>query len=144
MTIVEAGAALRSRKVSCRELAEEALASAHSENARLNAFMTITEDSARKRAAELGQMLDRGVDLGPLHGIPIAHKDCLFTKGVRTTWGSKLFADFIPDRDAEVVERLIAAGAVSPAQTGLQDRTYHATSHNPHVRAARHPSGAAS
>ena len=111
MTIIEAGAALRSRKISCRELTEDALRAAARENPRLNAFMIITDDTARARAAELDDLLARGVDLGPLHGIPIAHKDCLFTNGVRTTWGSKLFADFVPDVDADVAGVSLAAGA---------------------------------
>jgi aspartyl-tRNA(Asn)/glutamyl-tRNA(Gln) amidotransferase subunit A len=139
MTIVEAGAALRARKISCRELTEEALRDAVRENARLNAFMVVTEDSARARAVELDDLLARGHDLGPLHGIPIAHKDCLFTKGVRTTWGSKLFEDFIPDEDAEVVRRLHAAGAVSIGKTGLHELTFGMTSTNPHFGAVRNP-----
>src|SRR5258706_10007404 len=130
MTIVEAGAALRAGKISCRELTEEALRAAARENPRLNAFMLMTEDAARTRAAELDDMLSRGVDLDPLHGIPIAHKDCLLTKGVRTTWGSKLFADFIPDEDAAAVRRLHEAGAVSIGKTGLHELTFGMTSTN--------------
>jgi aspartyl-tRNA(Asn)/glutamyl-tRNA(Gln) amidotransferase subunit A len=139
MTIVEAGAALRARKISCGEMADEALGSAARENPRLNAFMIVTETTARQRAVELDGMLARGVDLGPLHGIPIAHKDCLFTKGVRTTWGSKLFADFVPDHDAEVVRRLDSAGAISIGKTGLHELTYGMTSNNPHFGAVRNP-----
>jgi len=139
MTIVEAGAALRARKISCRELTEEALRAAVRENPRINAFMVITEDSARARATELDDMLARGTDLGPLHGIPIAHKDCLFTKGVRTTWGSKLFEDFIPNEDADVVRRLHDAGAVSIGKTGLHELTFGMTSTNPFYGAVRNP-----
>jgi aspartyl-tRNA(Asn)/glutamyl-tRNA(Gln) amidotransferase subunit A len=139
MTIIEAGAALRARTISCRELTEDALRAAARENPRLNAFMIVTSDSARTRAAELDDLLARGVDLGPLHGIPIAHKDCLFTKGVRTTWGSKLFADFVPENDADVVSRLHAAGAVSIGKTGLHELTFGMTSTNPHFGAVRNP-----
>ncbi|MEI9814738.1 MAG: amidase family protein [Acidobacteriota bacterium] len=69
-------------------------------------------------------MLAKGQDLGPLHGIPIAHKDCIFTKDIRTTGGSKIFADFVPDHDAEVVKRLHAAGTVMVGKTGLHEFTY--------------------
>ena len=139
MTIGEVGVALRAGQVSCAELTEEALQAAAKEQPRLNAFTTITEESALARAAELDALLAQGVDLGPLHGIPIAHKDCLFTKGVRTTWGSKLLDDFVPDRDADVVRRLHEAGAVSIGKTGLHELTFGMTSDNPHFGAVRNP-----
>ena len=75
----------------------------------------------------------------PLHGVPIAHKDCIFTKGVRTTWGSKLFEKFVPDRDADVVAKLEEAGAVSIGKTGLHELTYGMTSNNPWFGAVRNP-----
>lgn len=84
-------------------------------------------------------MLRRGEDLGPLHGIPIAHKDCILTKGVRTTGGSKIFTDYVPRRDAEVVERLYAAGAVTIGKTGLHELTYGITNVNPHYGPVRNP-----
>jgi Asp-tRNA(Asn)/Glu-tRNA(Gln) amidotransferase A subunit family amidase len=105
-----------------REEVDESLRAGARENPRLNAFITVTEEAAR--AVELDAMLARGVDLGPLHGIPIAHKDCILTKGVRTTGGSKIFADYVPRRDADVVERLHAAGAVTIGKTGLHELTY--------------------
>jgi aspartyl-tRNA(Asn)/glutamyl-tRNA(Gln) amidotransferase subunit A len=88
---------------------------------------------------ELDAMLGRGVSLGPLHGIPIAHKDCILTRGVRTTGGSKIFADYVPRRDAEVVERLHGAGAVMIGKTGLHELTYGITNINPHYGAVRNP-----
>jgi aspartyl-tRNA(Asn)/glutamyl-tRNA(Gln) amidotransferase subunit A len=135
--VFEMGAALRAREVSCRELVAEALDKA--EASKLNAFITFTREAALGRAEELDGELARGVDRGPLHGIPIAHKDCLFTKGVRTTWGSKLFTDFMPDRDAAIVRQLYDAGAVSIGKTGLHELTYGMTSNNPHFGAVRNP-----
>ena len=73
MTIVDVGRALRERKVSVTELAQEALAAAARTNSSINAFITITEEAALKRAAELDEDLARGIDHGPLHGIPVAH-----------------------------------------------------------------------
>jgi aspartyl-tRNA(Asn)/glutamyl-tRNA(Gln) amidotransferase subunit A len=79
------------------------------------------------------------VDRGPLHGIPIAHKDLIFTKGVRTTSGSKLFSDLVPGVDAPVVAKLAAAGAVMLGKTGLHELAYGITSDNPHFGTIRNP-----
>src|SRR5690348_4326062 len=111
-TIREAAAALRARKVSCEELVNEALR-AEETNRHLNSFITLTSDRALIYARQLDRELSHGHDRGPLHGIPIAHKDLFHTAGVRTTDGSKLFGDFVPDQDAPVVEDLKEAGAVS-------------------------------
>ena len=83
--------------------------------------------------------LARGDDRGPLHGIPIAVKDIVATRGVRTTSGSKIFADFVPDFDAEVVRRLEQAGAVMLGKTGMHELAYGITSNNPHFGAVRNP-----
>jgi len=139
VTISEMGRRLRAREVSVRELVEESLRVVARENPRLNAFITVTEEAARARAVELDAMLERGVSLGPLHGIPIAHKDCILTRGVRTTGGSKIFANYVPRRDAEVVERLHGAGAVMIGKTGLHELTYGITNINPHYGAVRNP-----
>jgi aspartyl-tRNA(Asn)/glutamyl-tRNA(Gln) amidotransferase subunit A len=139
VTIGEAGRALRSREISCLELTNRCLDEIAKQNARLNAFITVTADAARKRARELDDELARGVDRGPLHGIPIAHKDLMWTRGVRTTSGSKLYADFVPEQDAVVVEKLDRAGAVSLGKTGLHELAYGVTSENPHFGVIRNP-----
>lgn len=142
MTIAEAGRALRSRRVSSVELTRECLRQIEKVNPILNAFITVTADAALERAAELDRELANGVDRGPLHGIPIAHKDLMWTRGVRTTSGSKIFADFVPDRDAAVVKALARAGAVMVGKAGLHELAYGITSDNPHfgtIRNPRHP-----
>ena len=139
MTIQEIGAALRTKKVSARELTEEALRRVADSNPRLNAFLTVTEAAARARAAGLDDELARGIDRGPLHGIPIAHKDNICTRGVRTTSGSKIFADFVPDYDATIVRQLNDAGAVMIGKTGMHEFAYGITSNNPHFGAIRNP-----
>jgi aspartyl-tRNA(Asn)/glutamyl-tRNA(Gln) amidotransferase subunit A len=139
MIIREAAAALRSRKVSCLELAEHCLDRIAKLNPRLNAFITVTEEAARKRASELDRDLASGIDHGPLHGIPIAHKDLIWTRGVRTTSGSKLFADFVPASDAPIVEKLHRAGTVMLGKTGLHELAYGITSENPHFGVIRNP-----
>src|SRR6202020_2390091 len=119
MTIAEAGQALRARRVSSVELTRECLDKIAKLNPVLNAFITVTGETALAHAHALDRELAQGVDRGPLHGIPIAHKDLMWTKGIRTTSGSKIFADFVPDRDAAVVERLAVAGAVTVGKAGL-------------------------
>src|SRR6185436_7845427 len=130
VTILEMGAALRAKTLSVRELTDETLQRAADLNPRLNAFITITADAARERAIALDGDLARGVDQGPLHGIPIAHKDNIFTRGVRTTGGSKIFADFVPDYDAAIVSQLNDAGSVMIGKTGLHEFAYGVTSTN--------------
>ncbi|HLJ50984.1 MAG TPA: amidase [Bryobacteraceae bacterium] len=141
MNIVEAGNALRKRKISCRELTDECLTKIQDLNPALNAFITVCEDSARKQAEKLDEELEDGFDRGPLHGIPIAHKDLICTKGVRTTSGSKLFSDYVPDYDATVVSRLHEAGTVMLGKTGLHELAYGITSNNPHFGPVRNPHG---
>ena len=139
MNIEQAGAALRSRKISCVELTSESLRKVHELNPTLNAFITVMDDPAIARARELDKEFARGIDRGPLHGIPIAHKDLICTKGIRTTSGSLLFKNAVPDFDATVVERLDAAGTVTIGKLGLHELAYGVTSTNPHFGAVRNP-----
>ncbi len=139
MTILEAAAALRARRISCVELTEQCLDRITKLNPRLNAFITVTEATARAHAQKLDRELADGVDRGPLHGIPIAHKDLIGTKGVRTTSGSKLFADYVPDFDAPIVKKLADAGTVMLGKTGLHELAYGITSDNPHFGTVRNP-----
>ena len=139
MNIREAGAAIRRREMSCVELLERCLDRVDRLNPDLNAFITVSADSARARAAERDQELADGIDRGPLHGIPIAHKDLVCTRGQRCTSGSKLFEDYYPDYDATVAARLDDAGAVCIGKTGLHELAYGITSNNPHFGAIRNP-----
>jgi aspartyl-tRNA(Asn)/glutamyl-tRNA(Gln) amidotransferase subunit A len=139
VTILEAAAALRAKKISSLELADQALRRIERVNPKINAFITLTADLARSRAAALDAELSRGIDRGPLHGIPVAHKDLMMTCGVRTTAGSKLFFDFVPAEDAAVVEKWNHAGAVMVGKTGLHELAYGITSTNPHFGAVRNP-----
>ncbi len=139
MTILEAAAALRARKVSSVDLVRGALEKIRKLNPKINAFLTVTEEAALARASEMDAELARGLDRGPLHGVPIAHKDLFLTKGVRTTAGSKIFASFLPDHNAAVVEKLDQAGAVMVGKTGMHELAYGVTSNNPHFGPVRNP-----
>jgi aspartyl-tRNA(Asn)/glutamyl-tRNA(Gln) amidotransferase subunit A len=139
MTIVEAGAALRARKISSLELVNDCLARIERLNPKLNAFLTVTADAARARASAMDAELTHGRDRGPMHGIPIAHKDLIMTRGVKTTAGSKIFANFVPDHDAVVAQKLDSAGAVMVGKTHLHELAYGITSNNPHFGAIHNP-----
>ncbi len=136
MTIRQIAEALRERRVSSLELTRAAIEAARRQN--LNAFITVCEEQALAAAGERDAELARGVDRGPLHGVPIAHKDLFLTRGVRTTAGSRVI-DFIPDHDAAVVERLAAAGAVTIGKTNMHELAYGITSASPHFGPVRNP-----
>src|SRR5580693_8896935 len=101
---VELARRLHARELSARELLAAFLDRIHRVNPALNAIVTLVEDQATRQAAEADETAARGVPLGPLHGLPIAVKDLADTAGIRTTYGSPLFADHVPDRDAPHVE----------------------------------------
>jgi aspartyl-tRNA(Asn)/glutamyl-tRNA(Gln) amidotransferase subunit A len=139
VTILEAAQALRKRTVSSAELTQAALARTQKLNPKLNAFITVLDESARAQADRADEELASGKDRGPLHGIPIAVKDVFETRGVLTTSGSVIFMHHVPNRDAAVVERLAAAGAVLTGKTGMHELAYGITSNNPHFGTIRNP-----
>jgi aspartyl-tRNA(Asn)/glutamyl-tRNA(Gln) amidotransferase subunit A len=130
---------IRARKISPVELLEAALERIEMLNPKLNAFITIAggqaKDAARKAEREVVGKRYRG----PLHGIPIALKDNIETKGLRTTAGSKILADFVPDADADVVRALRRAGAIIVGKTNMHEFAYGITNENPHYGPARNP-----
>src|SRR6185437_9002030 len=130
---------LRKREVSAVELAQESLARIREAQPRFNAFITITEDVALEQARKADEDFAKGIDRGPLQGIPYALKDLFDTKGIRTTGGTRIFADRIPAADCTVYEKLQAAGAVLMGKTGLHELAYGITNNNPHFGAVRNP-----
>jgi amidase len=130
-TAVELRDLVRARVVSAREVIEAHLRRVETQNPAINAIVTITGEAAMARAASADEATARGEDLGPLHGLPVAHKDLQPTAGVRTTYGSLIYADHVPDVDSLVVERMSAAGAISLGKTntpefGTGSQTYNA------------------
>lgn len=105
-------ALLDSREISARELVEAHLRHIEAVNPAINAIVTLVPELALQRADAADAAMARGGPVGPLHGLPVVHKDLALTRGVRTTFGSPVFADNIPDRDSLIVERLAAAGAI--------------------------------
>ena len=113
----ELAALIRSRQLSPVELMDATLDRIERSQPVLNAFITVAADAARTRARAAEAAVIRGDTLGPLHGIPVAVKDLVPTAGMRTTWGSLIFKDHVPDTDAVAVARLKHAGAIIVGKT---------------------------
>ena len=128
LSIAEAGRLIRSGALAPRTIVEAYLERIARIDSRLNSFVTVTGEQALTAARVLQEELANGRWRGPLHGIPIALKDNIDTAGVRTTASSALFADRIPDQDAEVVRRLREAGAVILGKLNMHEFAYGATS----------------
>jgi aspartyl-tRNA(Asn)/glutamyl-tRNA(Gln) amidotransferase subunit A len=128
LTLAGASELVRSKKLSPVELTEACLQRVERLNPGLNAFITVTADSALAEARAAEAHIQQGLWLGPLHGIPIALKDLVETAGVRTTGGSNLFRNRVPMVDAEVVRRLKGAGAVLLGKLNLHEFAYGASS----------------
>lgn len=138
-TVAEAGTALRSGAISSLALTELMLGRIASLDGVLNAFITVTGELAREQARRADAELREGRARGPLHGIPMAVKDLIATKGIRTTGGSRVYEDWVPDYDATVVCRLAEAGAVMLGKTGLHELAFGSTSINPYFGAIANP-----
>ena len=95
-TATELARQIAAKEISAREVVRAHLDRIDSVNSKVNAIVTLTADEAMKQAALADEQQARGEPLGPLHGLPIAHKDLILTKGIRTTFGSPLFADHVP------------------------------------------------
>jgi aspartyl-tRNA(Asn)/glutamyl-tRNA(Gln) amidotransferase subunit A len=139
LSLSEASRLVRTKKVSPVELTQACLRRTEQLNPKLNAFITVTADSALAQAREAESDIQRGRWKGPLHGIPVALKDLVDTAGVRTTAASGLFKDRIPRQDAEIVRRLKASGAVLLGKLNLHEFAYGGSSLISYFGAVRNP-----
>lgn len=130
---------VRSRAVSPVEITEAVLARIADANPRLNAFCLVAEDVARRAAQEAEIALRKGEPLGPLAGVPISIKDVIFTRGLRTTGGSRLFAELVPEEDTAAVARVRAAGAIILGKTNTPEFGHKAVTDNPLFGITRNP-----
>ncbi|MGE0036446.1 MAG: amidase [Xanthobacteraceae bacterium] len=138
-TARELAALVRNRAVSPVEVLDAHLAVIDRVNPRLNAIVTLATDEARAAARAAEAAVGRGEPVGPLHGLPIGIKDITLTAGIRTTFGSPLYKDNVPQEDAEVVRRLKAAGAIVLAKTNTPEFATGANTVNPVFGATRNP-----
>jgi aspartyl-tRNA(Asn)/glutamyl-tRNA(Gln) amidotransferase subunit A len=139
LTLQEAADQLRKKRLSPVELTEACLTKIQRLNPTLNAFITVTAESALASARAAETEIQRGQWRGPLHGIPIALKDLFDTAGVRTTAASAVYKDRIPTEDAEVVRRLKLAGAVLLGKTNMHEFAYGGTSAVSYFGAVHNP-----
>jgi aspartyl-tRNA(Asn)/glutamyl-tRNA(Gln) amidotransferase subunit A len=130
---------LRKKKISPVELVEAALARIERGNPGLNAFLTVVADRARREARTAERAFRRGQPSSLLHGIPISLKDNFWTRGIRTTAGSKILADFVPQKDSVVASLLARAGAILLGKTNMHEFAYGITNENPHYGPVRNP-----
>ncbi|HJP22438.1 MAG: amidase [Alphaproteobacteria bacterium] len=147
-SISDLAPSIESGEISPVALVQTTLDRIAAHNDTLCAYITVMTESALDEAHQAERQIAGGNYLGPLHGVPLAAKDLFATAGVRTTFGSPLYADWVPDHDAAAVERLRAAGAVIVGKTNLHELAYGGTSGNPHFGAVRnafdpacHPGG---
>ena len=128
------------RRVSAVEVMKAHLARIEEVNPRLNAIVTLLpEEALLHEAAKADAAVASGDPLGPLHGLPVAHKDLTLTRGIRTTFGSPIFADFVPGEDALIVERLRAAGAITIGKTNTPEFGAGSQTFNPVFGPTRNP-----
>jgi amidase len=121
MTARELVQAIGRKELSAREVMVAHLDQIERYNPKVNAIVTLLPEQALASADLADQAVARGEPLGPLHGLPIAHKDLVPTKGIRTTFGSPIYADFVPEEDALIVERLKAAGVLTIGKTNTPE-----------------------
>lgn len=138
-SIVEVAPRLEAGEISPAELTQTFLDRIAQRDSQLNSFITVMANNARQASEAATSAIKAGRYLGPLHGIPVVVKDLFATRGIRTTLGSRLFANWVPDYDATVVERLNHAGAIILGKTNLHELAYGTTSANAHYGPVRNP-----
>ena len=139
LSIEEAALLLRRKELSPVDLVDLALARIERWNPELHAFLTVLAEPARRRAMLAEKEIVRGSVKGPLHGIPISLKDNFWTRGIRTTAGSKILSEFVPETDSQVAGRLARTGAILLGKTNMHEFAYGITGENPHYGSSRNP-----
>ncbi|MGY2001419.1 amidase [Blastococcus sp. SYSU DS1024] len=135
----ELAALVRRREVSARELLEAHLRRIERVNPQINAIVTLDAEAARSAADAADAAQAAGEPLGPLHGLPVAHKDTHATGGMRTTWGSPVHAGTVPHSDELVVARLVGAGAIRVGKTNVPEFAAGSHTFNPVFGATHNP-----
>ena len=139
LTIAQASRMIRAREISCTELTEACLARAEAYNPKINALITIMYEETLAQARQLDAEASAGDFRGPLHGIPVGLKDNIDTAGTRTTGGSLVFEENVPQEDSFVVRRLKESGAVIMAKAGLQEFAMGASNVSTYFLPVRNP-----
>ena len=136
---VEIAQMIRAKKLSAREALAEHLKQIDRVNSKVNAIVTLVPEMAAEAAAKADEMQAHNEKLGPLHGLPVAHKDLIETRGIRTTFGSPLHKDYVPAADDLVVERMRRAGAIILGKTNTPEFGAGSQTFNTVFGATRNP-----
>ncbi|MGW7269070.1 amidase [Streptomyces sp. NPDC054864] len=139
LTARELAVRIRARELSAREVVQAHLERIEQANGPVNAVVTVVAERALDEARSADEAAAHGEPLGPLHGLPVAHKDTHDTRGIRTTYGTPLLADNVPDRDELIVERIRAAGAITIGKTNVPEFATGSHTVNPLFGATRNP-----
>jgi aspartyl-tRNA(Asn)/glutamyl-tRNA(Gln) amidotransferase subunit A len=139
LTIKHLSKLIASREISCLEVVDATIERIERLNPKLNAFITLLDKSARTEARHADLLIKQGKYLGPLHGIPISLKDLIYVKEVKSTSGSKILADFVPDYDSTVTKKLRRAGAIIVGTNNTHEFACGITNINPHYGASKNP-----
>ncbi len=139
LTATDLAQRIRTKQLSAQEVMEAHLAQIERVNPTVNAIVTLLPEQALAQAKAADDQLARGEAIGPLHGLPVAHKDLVETKGIRTTKGSPLFKDYVPDFDALIVERLRQGGAITIGKTNTPEFGAGSQTFNPVFGATVNP-----
>ena len=130
LSALEMLSAVKKKKLSPVEIIEAVLARIEKINPKVNAYCTVIPEMAREAAKKAEAAVMRKGKVGPLHGIPVSIKDLTPTAGIRTTWGSKIFENFVPEEDALIVQRLKSAGAIVIGKTNTPEFGAGANTYN--------------
>src|SRR5215471_6789956 len=139
MSAVEMARLIRAGRLSAREVLAAHLKQIERVNPKVNAIVTLVPERAAEAAAKADEMQARKEKLGPLHGLPVAHKDLVETRGIRTTFGSPLYKDYVPSADDLIVERLRRAGAITIGKTNTPEFGAGSQTFNTVFGATRNP-----
>jgi aspartyl-tRNA(Asn)/glutamyl-tRNA(Gln) amidotransferase subunit A len=139
LTITRLAPLIQKKKLSPVELTSFILDRIQRLQPQINAYITITAEVALQQAKKAEKEIAKGKYRGALHGIPVNFKDLFFTRGIRTTGGSKILARFVPQESSAVVDRILGSGSILLGKTNLHEFAYGATNVNPHYGPVRNP-----
>lgn len=139
LSLEDVAAEIREKRISPVDVTQALLGRIERFDAQLNSYMIVMREDALAAARRAEQEIARGEYRGALHGVPVGVKDLFATRGVRTTAGTKVLADWVPDYDATAVTKLRGAGAIIVGKLGMHEAAYGTTSDNMHYGAIRNP-----
>ena len=139
MSAIDMARLIRAKKLSAREVLAAHMKQIERVNPKVNAIVTLVPEMAADAAAKADDMQAHGETTGPLHGLPVAHKDLFETRGIRTTFGSLLFKEYVPVEDDIVVQRMARAGAITIGKTNTPELGAGSQTFNKIFGATRNP-----